>query len=141
MRRYLFDSNALNAFCNRREPFFTRAKAAVSRGDRLGTCEPVIGELYAGLEFSASKDANLILLSRTLPQLSSWPYDRTAARQFARIYADLIRRGQIIQIIDIQLAAIALAIGNTTVVSTDTDLLRITGLSVENWMENAGVDV
>jgi len=36
------------------------------------------------------------------------------------------------QVIDIMLAAIALSLGNCVVVSTDSDLLAIPGLSVEN---------
>ncbi len=34
---------------------------------------------------------------------------------------------------DILTAAIALTLGNTTVVSSDTDLLAVPGLTVENW--------
>jgi len=33
----------------------------------------------------------------------------------------------------IQIAAIALSLGNCTVVTTDTDLSTVTGLSVESW--------
>ena len=37
------------------------------------------------------------------------------------------------QAIDLQVAAIALSLGNCTVVTTDTDLAAVFGLSVENW--------
>lgn len=37
------------------------------------------------------------------------------------------------QAIDIMLAAIAISLGNCTVVTADSDLLAIPGLSVENW--------
>jgi tRNA(fMet)-specific endonuclease VapC len=37
------------------------------------------------------------------------------------------------QIVDMQLAAIALSLGNCTVVTTDSDLAAVPGLSVENW--------
>jgi len=37
------------------------------------------------------------------------------------------------RVIDIMLAAIAMSLGNCVVVSTDSDLLAIPGLSVENW--------
>ncbi len=33
------------------------------------------------------------------------------------------------------IAAIALALGNTTVVTMDNDLAAVPGLSVENWAE------
>jgi tRNA(fMet)-specific endonuclease VapC len=36
---------------------------------------------------------------------------------------------------DIMIAAIALALGNTTVVTMDNDLAAVPGLSVENWAE------
>jgi tRNA(fMet)-specific endonuclease VapC len=37
------------------------------------------------------------------------------------------------QQIDIQVAAIALSLGNCTVVSSDSDLAAVPGLTVENW--------
>jgi tRNA(fMet)-specific endonuclease VapC len=37
------------------------------------------------------------------------------------------------QIPDIQMAAIALALGSCTVVTTDSDLSAVPGLAVENW--------
>lgn len=37
------------------------------------------------------------------------------------------------QQIDIQIAAIALTLGNCTVVTTDSDLSAVPGLPVENW--------
>ena len=38
------------------------------------------------------------------------------------------------QAIDLQIAAIALSLGDCTVVSTDTDLSAVPGLSVESWV-------
>lgn len=73
MRRFLLDSNAVNAFINHREPLYQRGREARLRGDRLGTCEPVIAELYYGLEFSSSRDVNIERLNRGLSQLRSWP--------------------------------------------------------------------
>jgi tRNA(fMet)-specific endonuclease VapC len=47
--------------------------------------------------------------------------------------AQLKRIGRNIQQIDIQIAAIARTLGNCTVVSADTDLTAVPGLTVENW--------
>jgi len=41
--------------------------------------------------------------------------------------------GRPMQTIDIMAAAIAISLGNCTVVTTDSDLLAVPGLSVENW--------
>ncbi len=135
MKRFLFDSNAVTAFINRDPGVDTHARAACLHGHVLGTCEPVIAELYYGLEFSASRDANLARLERGLSNLRSWPFDRAAAREFARVAADLKRRGMRIQVVDMMLAAIALSLSNTTVVTSDADLTHIPGLTVENWTE------
>ncbi len=37
------------------------------------------------------------------------------------------------QVVDMMLAAIALSLGDCTVVTSDTDLLAVPGLTVENW--------
>jgi len=37
------------------------------------------------------------------------------------------------QPIDIMIAAVALTLGNCTVVTTDSDLSAVPGLAVENW--------
>jgi predicted nucleic acid-binding protein len=46
----------------------------------------------------------------------------------------LKRAGRAIQQIDMQIGAIARTIPHCTVVSKDTDLLTISGISVENWV-------
>jgi tRNA(fMet)-specific endonuclease VapC len=67
-------------------------------------------------------------LRLALSRLVVWPYTNEAAEQFGRVFAELRRIGRPMQQIDIMVAAIAFAIGNCTVVSTDTDLAAIPGL-------------
>jgi tRNA(fMet)-specific endonuclease VapC len=62
-----------------------------------------------------------------------WPYEKKAAHEYGRIFAELQRMGRPMQQIDMQIAAIALTMGNTVVVSGDSDLCAIPGLTVENW--------
>jgi tRNA(fMet)-specific endonuclease VapC len=38
------------------------------------------------------------------------------------------------QVVDMMIAAIAFVLGNCTVVSADTDLTAVPGLTVENWV-------
>jgi tRNA(fMet)-specific endonuclease VapC len=68
-----------------------------------------------------------------LPNLVIWPFDIAAAEEFGRIAAALRRSGRPMQQIDMQVAAIALCMGKTTVVSSDSDLAAVPGLTVENW--------
>ncbi len=68
-----------------------------------------------------------------LAKLVCWPFDKIAAYKYGSIFADLKRRGRIIQQIDIMLGAIGLTLGDCTVVSSDSDLSEVKGLSVEDW--------
>ena len=133
MRRYILDSNAVSAFINHREPLLGQVRESRKRGGRIGTCEPVVAELFYGLEFSASREENTLRLRRGLKQIKCWPFDRAAAETYGRVAAELKRRGRPMQTIDIMIAAIALSLGASTVITTDSDLAAVPGLSVENW--------
>jgi tRNA(fMet)-specific endonuclease VapC len=68
-----------------------------------------------------------------LPELIIWPLTEAAAEEYGRIAAELKRTGRPIGKIDMLIAAIALSLDKTTVVSTDNDLTVVPGLTVENW--------
>lgn len=133
IKKYLLDSNAVTQFINRREPFSKRVKEVRTQGSRIGTCEPVVAELMFGLEFSASRDRNKILLNRGLQKIYCWPLDRQASEIYGQLAAELRRIGRPMQVIDIMLASIAISLGDCTVVTTDSDLSAIPTLKVENW--------
>jgi tRNA(fMet)-specific endonuclease VapC len=57
----------------------------------------------------------------------------TAAEEYGRLYAELRRRGRPMQQVDVQIAAIALTLGQCVVATTDSDLAAVPGLAVENW--------
>jgi tRNA(fMet)-specific endonuclease VapC len=137
MTRYLLDTNMMSHFLNHRRGVPERAKEARGRGAIIGTCLPVVGELFYGAEFSATREANRQRLVRGLSRIRCWPFDRRAAEEYGRIAAELRRSGRPMQQIDIQIAAIAFALGHCTVVSGDSDLKAIPGLSVEDWVAEA----
>ena len=62
-----------------------------------------------------------------------WPFDEAAAFEYGRLAAELRQIGRPMQTVDIMIAAIALSLGNCTVVSADSDLSAVPGLTVENW--------
>jgi tRNA(fMet)-specific endonuclease VapC len=133
MRRFLFDSGIAQDYAQRRDPVFRRAGERTKRGDKIGVRTPIYAELRGGLELSTTRDRNLQRLIVAMDKLVLWPFDERAAEECGRLYAVLERAGRPMQTIDIQLAAVALALGNTTVVSKDSDLFAVPGLSVENW--------
>lgn len=133
MRRYLLDTNAAGHYINRRHGIRERAMAEVASGNRIGICVPVLGELWFGVENSASRDRNLQRLMVAVVDWTIWPYEIAAAEEYGRIAAELKRCGRTIQQIDIQIAAVARMLGTCTVVTADGDLSAVAGLKVENW--------
>lgn len=117
MRRYLLDTGRAGDYFNRRAGVYVRVRDAVTRGDRVGVCVPVVGELFAGVELSASREKNRMRLMHGLGSLFVWPFDLAAAEEYGRLFAALRRTGRPMQQVDIQIAAVALSIGNCTVVT------------------------
>jgi tRNA(fMet)-specific endonuclease VapC len=133
VRRYLLDTGIAQDFINRRHGVLERVDAERHAGNRIGICTPVLGEPWDGVEGSASRERNLQRLRRALAQLIVWPYTNDAAAQFGRVFAELRRLGRPMQQIGIMMAAIAFSLGQCTVVTGDTDLEAVPGLTVENW--------
>lgn len=133
MRRYLLDTGIAGLYIARRDPVYARVRDEARRGNVVGICVPVLGELYYGAENSVSRERALDALRAALPQFRVWPYTPGAAEEYGRLFAELRRLGRPMQQIDVQIAAVALTLGRCTVVTTDSDLSAVPGLSVENW--------
>lgn len=133
MTRFLLDTNMAGHYINRRHGVFDRARIEVANGNPLGIGVPVLAELVAGIEHSSSRDRNMKRLKTALASLRLWPFDSSAAFEYGRIYAELARLGRPIGVVDMMIAAIAMTLGNCTVVSSDSDLLAVPGLKLEDW--------
>jgi tRNA(fMet)-specific endonuclease VapC len=133
VRKFLLDTGSAQDFIDGRNGVRERADAERRSGHRLGICVPVLGELWSGVEGSVTRERNAPRLRHALSRLVVWPYDNKAAEEYGRLFAKLRRRGRPLQQIDMQIAAIALSLGNTTVVRADSDLVAVPGLTVENW--------
>lgn len=133
MTRFLLDTNSASHYINRRHGVFERARTDVAKGNPIGIGIPVLAELVAGIERSISRERNMHSLKVALASLRLWPMDEAAAFEYGRIHAELARLGRPIGTIDMMIAAIAMAIGNCTVVSTDGDFRAVPGLNLEDW--------
>ncbi len=133
MRRYLLDTGSASDFIYRRGNVYSRAQARKTLGDVIGICVPVLGELWAGVELSATRARNLREVRRELPAFRLWPFEKAAAGEFGRLFAVLQRMGRPVQKVDLQIAAVAITLGNCTVVTRDSDFTAIPGLAVEDW--------
>ncbi|MBS0265460.1 MAG: type II toxin-antitoxin system VapC family toxin [Planctomycetes bacterium] len=135
MTRFLLDTNAASDFVNRRYGVFDRARREVAAGNSIGIAMPVLAEMVAGIERSASRERNLASLKAALAALKLWPFDPAAAFEYGRLHAELARLGRPIGVVDTMIAAIAKTLGGCTVVTTDSDLRAVPGLNIENWRE------
>ena len=137
MRRYLLDTNIAGHYMSRRRGVYERTRAEVAAGNHVGVCVPVVAELSYGVEFSATRDRNRQRLQLLLSHLVVWPFDLNAALEYGRIATDLRRVGRPMQPVDIMVAAVAFTLGKCVVVTADSDLSAVPGLSVENWAESS----
>ena len=133
MNKYLLDTNAVADVIFNRRNVDVRAVMARHHGHVIGTATPVIAELLGGIEYSASRDRNLLKLNRKLSMFRLWPFTSEIAREYGALYAELRRTGNPMQEIDMMVAATARTLDDCIVVTTDGDLLRVPGLRVENW--------
>ena len=66
MKRYLLDTGAASDYIHNRGNTLAKARAVQATGCRIGVGMPTVGELYAGIELSATKTKNLPKLRRGL---------------------------------------------------------------------------
>ncbi|MGL6072697.1 MAG: type II toxin-antitoxin system VapC family toxin [Fimbriiglobus sp.] len=132
-RKYLLDTNAVADVIYDRRGVKLRMASAKKQGAKIGTCPPVLGELFFGAYRSDKPSLRIQEISHALNQFSIWAFGEAEAEEYGRLYAELTKIGRPMQVPDIQLAAVAIVLGNCTVVTSDSDLLAIPGLSVENW--------
>ena len=133
MKKLLLDSGILSDYINRRRSVYDRVKEIASQRVRIGTCVPVVAEIAFGIEASKSREQNMQRLQNALPSLVVWPFDQEAAFRYGSIAAELRRTGRTMQVVDIMVGEIALNLGDCKVVTTDSDLLSIPGITVERW--------
>jgi tRNA(fMet)-specific endonuclease VapC len=137
MKRYVLDTGIAADFVFRRGHVFDVVHQRTLAGGVVGIALPTLGELFAGVEYSQTREANLKKLLRNLPRLTLWPFDRNAAEEFGKIFAGLRRVGRPIQQIDMQIAAITVCLGNSVLVTKDSDFSAIPGLNLEDWSKPA----
>jgi len=138
MRRCLLDTGSAADCIFRRRGVHERVKQARRAGDKIGIGIPVLAELLAGVEYSATRERNLDIINRNMRLFRLWPFTTEAAREYGRLYAALRRAGRPMQVVDMMIAAIARTLGNCIVVSADSDLAAVPGLTVENWVAGEG---
>ena len=133
MTRFLLDTGIAGLHLDRKRGVFERATAEVAKGNRVGIAAPVLAELAFRAEGSPHRDRNLLRLREALDVWKLWLPDTATAFEYGRLAFELKNIGRAMGQNDIMIAAIALTLGNTIVVTMDSDLAAVPGLTVENW--------
>ena len=128
----LLDTNHLGFAVRKHSKVFTRLKAEIARGIRVGTCVPVLCEIEVGAEQVADPAKYRKSLQEILRMVRQWPLSRATASHYGTIAYDLQRRGRAMSQVDIMLAALCREL-DLTLVTTDKDFVALSWLKTENW--------
>ncbi|HBA66023.1 MAG TPA: VapC toxin family PIN domain ribonuclease, partial [Methylococcaceae bacterium] len=94
------------------------------------------GELVYGAENSEQVQRNLLDIEGFAARLEVLSFDAHAARQFGQISAELLRAGMTIGAYDMMIAGHARSLGLIVVSNNVREFSRVSGIRLENWLEN-----
>jgi tRNA(fMet)-specific endonuclease VapC len=131
---YLLDTNSRIAFF-RWQNAGILAHLQQHAPNEVLLCSIVLGELWFGAERSDAnhRTNNLKLVDELAATYESATFDNAAARDYARIRAELAAAGQPIGPNDMLIAAIARSRGVTLVTNNVAEFNRVPGLLIETW--------
>ena len=132
MLRYLLDTNTCIAIIKRHketaEQFLSKQVAEVA----ISTITTF--ELWTGVQKSARAEQEKRRVDGLLRLIRVLDFDHAAAREAARVRADLESQGQKIGPFDTLIAGHALTTTLTLVTNNIREFRRIPGLMIEDWM-------
>lgn len=131
---YLVDTTVFSHVM-RRHPNVRAHLAVLGTADRLVICSIVRGEVLYGLERmpTGKRRSDLAAKAEELfAVIPCEPIPEAAADHYARIKRETERRGVPLDENDLWIAATALALG-AVLATADSDFLRVTGVSAEDW--------
>lgn len=132
MSRYMLDTDTCSYIMKRSSEKVLKRLEKVPVSD---VCISVItkAELLYGVEVSARRRHDESALQAFLGYVEVLDFPDGASAQYARIRADLKRRGAMIGANDLFIAAHASSLGLILVTNNTSEFGRVHGLSVENW--------
>ncbi len=134
--RYILDTNAVSALMRGEARVVTRLQQ-VNRTD-VAVPQPVFAEIAYGIERLPRSRRRTALARRAemlRSELARAEWTDAVTDAFGTIKAGCERVGRRIEDVDAAIAAHAVAIKGTLVTANVEHMLRVTGLTVEDWTE------
>ena len=131
---YLLDTNILSDLVRRPQGVVA---AQITKAGEATVCTSII--VAAELRYGATKSNSAKLAERVdliLSALEILPLETPADHKYAALRHHLTREGTLIGPNDLLIAAHALASDLTVVTANVGELSRVSGLKVENWLQN-----
>lgn len=129
---YLLDSNACIIYLKFANSSVRNRLDSLSSND-IAVCSVVKSELFYGAMKSRKREENLAKQNQFFSRFVSLPFDDQSAEIYAKIRADLERKGTPIGAYDLQIAAIAIANHLTLITHNIKEFGRIDELVYEDW--------
>jgi tRNA(fMet)-specific endonuclease VapC len=129
---YVLDTNTCIYFLNGTSSRI-RDQIAFRKPSELAITSITAAELYHGAYHSKQITKNLEVLQKFFADLQILPFHRKAAREFGRLKERLRKKGKLIGVFDLMIAAIVHREDVTLVTHNTGEFTRIEGLLLEDW--------
>jgi tRNA(fMet)-specific endonuclease VapC len=134
MADYLLDCNHLSAAIRKVSAVRDRIHQARRGGNRFITCLPVLCELEAGIQQTATPADYRRRLGQLLRHIRLWPSDQDTARLYGTAFNELRRHARALSQVDIMLAALARQ-HKLVILSSDSGFDALPDIKRENWTQ------
>jgi tRNA(fMet)-specific endonuclease VapC len=130
---YLLDTNICIYLIKRKPPEVLQRFRQLQPGS-VFISSVTTSELYYGAQKSQRVQTNLEALNNFLLPFRIVDYDESASFLYGELRADLEKRGQQIEPLDMMIAAHALSLDMPLVTNNTKEFERVKGLKLENWV-------
>lgn len=132
MLRYMLDTNIV-IYVMKRKPIEVLGKFNANSA-KMAMSVITLSELFHGAENSSRVSENLTAIEDFASRIEVLQYTPKASQHYGSIRAALEKRGQIIGVNDLHIAAHARSEGLTVVTNNANEFTRVPALMVENWV-------
>ncbi len=132
MLKYMLDTNFV-IYVMKRKPIEVLSKFNENSA-RMAMSAITLSELFHGAEKSSRVSENLLAIEDFVSRIEILQYTSKASQHYGVIRAALEKRGQVIGVNDLHIAAHARSEGLAVVTNNTDEFARVPALMVENWV-------